>query len=182
MSHPFLALEGVTQVLADGRILFSDLDERFDLRPTALVGRNGVGKSMLARILAGHLAPTAGRCVRSGQVYFLPQQIAPAAGDRVGDLAGVGAELAALARIEAGSCDPLDFDRVGERWNLRTELHEALREQGLPALAPDTPATRLSGGEAMRVALAGAWLSSADFLVLDEPGNHLDLGARRRLL
>ena len=25
-------------------------------------------------------------------------------------------ELAALARIEAGSCDPLDFDRVGERW------------------------------------------------------------------
>lgn len=182
MSHPFLALEGVTQVLADGRILFSDLDECFDLRPTALVGRNGVGKSMLARVLAGRLAPTAGRCVRSGQVYFLPQQIAPAAGDRVGDLAGVGAELAALARIEAGSCDPLDFDRVGERWNLRTELHEALREQGLPALAPDTPATRLSGGEAMRVALAGAWLSSADFLVLDEPGNHLDLGARRRLL
>ena len=43
MSHPFLALEGVTLVLADGRILFSDLDERFDLRPTALVGRNGVG-------------------------------------------------------------------------------------------------------------------------------------------
>ncbi|MBP9536337.1 MAG: ATP-binding cassette domain-containing protein, partial [Pseudoxanthomonas sp.] len=107
MSHPFLALEGVTQVLADGRILFSDLDECFDLRQTALVGRNGVGKSMLARVLAGRLAPTAGRCVRSGQVYFLPQQIAPAAGDRVGDLAGVGAELAALARIEAGSCDPL---------------------------------------------------------------------------
>ena len=43
MSHPFLALEGVTQVLADGRILFSDLDECFDLRQTALVGRNGVG-------------------------------------------------------------------------------------------------------------------------------------------
>ena len=57
MSHPFLALEGVTQVLADGRILFSDLDECFDLRPTALVGRNGVGKSVLARLLAGRLAP-----------------------------------------------------------------------------------------------------------------------------
>ena len=65
MSHPFLALEGVTQVLADGRILFSDLDECFDLRQTALVGRNGVGKSMLARVLAGRLAPTAAAVLKT---------------------------------------------------------------------------------------------------------------------
>lgn len=182
MSHPFLALEGVTQVLADGRVLFSDLHERLDLRPTALVGRNGVGKSVLAQLLAGRLAPTVGRIVRSGPVYYLPQQVAPAAGETVGDLAGVGPTLAALSRIEAGRCDPRDFECVGERWNLRAELDEALAGQGMPGFDPDTPATCLSGGQAMRVALAGAWLSSADFLVLDEPGNHLDLGARRRLL
>lgn len=182
MPHPSLALEGVTQVLADGRILFSDLHEQFDPRPTALVGRNGVGKSVLAGILAGRLAPTAGRCVRHGRVHFLPQRIAPAAGDTVADLAGVGGILSALSRIEAGGCDPADFERVGERWNVRTELEEALRLQDLPAIDPSMPAARLSGGEAMRVALAGAWLSDADFLVLDEPGNHLDIGARRRLL
>jgi len=182
MPHPSLALEGVTQVLPDGRTLFSDLHEQFDPRPTALVGRNGVGKSVLAGILAGRLAPTSGRCVRSGAVHFLPQQVVPAAGESVADLAGVGGILAALQRIEAGGCDPADFERVGERWNLRAELDATLRMHGLPGLDPATPAARLSGGEAMRVALAGAWLSDADFLILDEPGNHLDRGARQRLL
>ena len=44
---PFLTLERVCWQLPDGRLLFSDLDETFDARPTGLVGRNGVGKSVL---------------------------------------------------------------------------------------------------------------------------------------
>lgn len=182
MPHPSLALEGVSHHLADGRVLFSDLHERFDQRPTALVGRNGVGKSVLAGILAGAMAPSGGRCVREGRVHFLPQQVVPNASDTVADLARLAPALAALSRIEAGSCDPADFEQVGERWNLRGELDEALAAQGLHGLEPATPAHRLSGGELMRVALAGAWLSDADFLILDEPGNHLDRGARGRLL
>ena len=54
---PFLTLERVSWQLPDGRLLFSDLDETFDARRTGLVGRNGVGKSVLARLLAGRLAP-----------------------------------------------------------------------------------------------------------------------------
>ncbi|MCD7098925.1 ABC-F family ATP-binding cassette domain-containing protein [Stenotrophomonas sp. MMGLT7] len=182
MTHPSLSLEGVSHVLPDGRRLFPALDAQFDSTPTGLVGRNGVGKSVLARILAGELEPSCGRCRRPGRVHYLPQQVACAPGDSVATLAGVAGTLAALERIEAGSCDVADFERVGEDWDLAARLAAELQRQGLGGLDASTPAARLSGGEAMRVALAGAWLAQADFLILDEPSNHLDRAHRLRLI
>ena len=63
MTRPGLTLQGVSFVLPDGRPLFTGLDAVFDRRPTGLVGRNGVGKTVLARLLAGQLTPSAGRCL-----------------------------------------------------------------------------------------------------------------------
>ncbi len=181
MTIPRLSLEGVSHALPDGRPLFSSLSIHFDSQPTGLVGRNGVGKSVLARILAGELMPAAGHCLRSGRVYHLPQCMHGSAGQTVAALAGVAAELDALARIEAGSVDSADFEAVAERWDLRVRLAAELEKQGLYGLAADDLTITLSGGEAMRVALAGAWLSQADFLILDEPSNHLDGDQRQRL-
>ena len=178
---PFLTLERVCWQLPDGRLLFSDLDETFDARPTGLVGRNGVGKSVLAQLLAGRLAPTRGRCLRSGPVAWLPQQIDVSPTASVADLAGLGDALAALHRIEQGSSDVADFEVLGERWQLREQLQTELERMQLCGVSADTPASRLSGGQRMRVALAGAFLSDADFLVLDEPSNHLDAQGRQLL-
>lgn len=182
MTNPSITLEGVSYVLPDGRILFSDLHETFGQYRTGLVGRNGVGKSVLARILAGKVLPTAGRCLRSGNVYYLAQQVTPSAHATVATLTGIHKALLALARIEAGSSDPADFDAVGERWDLRQRLQVTLEQHGLGHLHSDTPASHLSGGEAMRVALVGAWLSDADFMILDEPSNHLDRQQRQVLI
>ena len=176
-THP-LTLERVTCRLPDGRALFSDLSFTFDPIATGLVGANGVGKSVLARVLAGSLAPTSGRCHGGGRVFLLPALSGERQG-RVADLAGVGEVLDALDRIAAGRVDVDDFDRIGERWGLREQLRLQWQRTGLPAdLQPEDPATRLSGGQAMQVALSGAWASGADWLILDEPSNHLD--ARRR--
>ncbi|MEE7567553.1 ATP-binding cassette domain-containing protein, partial [Xanthomonas sp. Kuri4-3] len=103
MTNPFLTLEGVSYVLPDGRPLFSSLDAHFDLQPTALVGRNGVGKSVLTRLLAGQLSPSAGRCLRSGRVHLLHQRSTPKPGETVAQLAGAAPVLDALARIAGGS-------------------------------------------------------------------------------
>lgn len=181
-STTLIALDGAAYGLPDGRLLFSNLQQQFDGRPTGLVGRNGAGKTVLARILAGQLAPSSGRCVRHGAVYYLAQQVAPAPDATVADLAGMRPALAALDRIAAGSVAMEDFDLVGDRWDLPQRLHQELEQNGLGRYDAATPASSLSGGEAMRVALLGAMLSGADFLILDEPSNHLDRPGRQALL
>ncbi|UNK48753.1 ATP-binding cassette domain-containing protein [Lysobacter sp. S4-A87] len=182
MTTPLLALERVAFVLPDGRPLFTDLDVQLDQRRTGLVGRNGVGKSVLARIVAGDLAPTGGQCLRAGSVHYLPQQIVPAQGASVASVAGVRPVLDALARIENGSVDVADFDLVVDRWDMRERFQAGLIECGLGQLRAHWPAATLSGGELTRVALLGAWLGQADYLVLDEPSNHLDRDQRSALL
>ncbi|WP_343649712.1 ATP-binding cassette domain-containing protein [Stenotrophomonas sp.] len=181
MTSHSLTLDRVSYRLADGRPLFSNLSFSFEPLATGLVGGNGVGKSVLARLLAGQLAPDSGQIRSSGRVFLLPTPGYPPRGT-VGELAGVGEVLAALARIEAGSIDEQDFACVGDRWDLRERLQQQWQSMGLPDdLQVGQPAARLSGGQAMRVALSGAWASGADWLILDEPSNHLDAQHRRQL-
>jgi ATPase subunit of ABC transporter with duplicated ATPase domains len=181
MTNPLLTLDRVSCVLPDGRILFSDLDFLLDRRPVGLVGRNGVGKSFFARMLAGRMAPSAGRRSGAACVHYLPQQIAPEPGATVADLAGVAGALQALARIEAGSSAVEDFDAVAQRWDLRERFAAVLAAHDLEHLDAQRPAASLSGGELTRVALLGGWLADADVLVLDEPTNHLDRPHRQAL-
>ncbi|MBQ5941511.1 ABC-F family ATP-binding cassette domain-containing protein [Massilia sp. AB1] len=181
MTTTVLALDRASFVLPDGRNLFSDLTEQFDTRRTGLVGRNGAGKSVLARLLAGELEPAAGRCLRPGSVYYLAQHAGQGGARTVAELAGAGPVLAALERIEAGSLEPGDFEAVGEGWDIRQRLAQELKRAGLGHLAPSTPVASLSGGQAMRVALAGAALRDPDVLILDEPSNHLDRAGRQAL-
>ncbi|MCW2100571.1 UNVERIFIED_ORG: ATPase subunit of ABC transporter with duplicated ATPase domains [Pseudomonas psychrophila] len=176
-----VTLEGVSYQLPDGSPMFSDLNLHLDQRHTGLVGRNGVGKSVLAHLIAGDIAPTAGRCLRTGKVYYLAQHINHAPGQTVADLAGVQPIINALERIEQGSTAPADFDAVGEQWNIRQQLLDQLARNNLGHLTPLTPTSQLSGGEAMRVALMGAFMSDAELLILDEPTNHLDREQRLAL-
>ncbi|OKH87641.1 ABC-F family ATP-binding cassette domain-containing protein [Thalassospira sp. TSL5-1] len=182
MTHISLAITDVSYVLPDGRPVFSNLTETFDLRATGLVGRNGVGKTLLAHIMAGLLQPTSGHCQCSGTIYYLAQHVSHPPGSSVADLAGIKHRLDALARIEAGSTATSDFDAVGDNWDIQQRLDDALEHNHLSHLHANTPSAILSGGEAMRVSLIGATLSQADFLILDEPSNHLDRASRLALI
>lgn len=182
MTNPVITLRDVSLSLPDSRQLFSGLNHTFDLNPTGLVGRNGVGKTLLARILAGQLSPSQGQRKSSGSVHYLGQQITPCARATVADLAGLGSALQALSRIESGGCDPQDFDLISDRWDLKARFRLQLDQLGLSAVPLSASANALSGGQRMRVALAGALLSDADFLILDEPSNHLDRDGREFLM
>ena len=61
-----VSLTDVSFSLPDGRMLFSGLTETFGDGLTGLVGQNGIGKSVLAQVMAGRLMPTSGQVVVTG--------------------------------------------------------------------------------------------------------------------
>lgn len=178
----FLQLDRLSHALPDGRVLFSDLQLSFAPQRIGLVGDNGVGKSVLARLLAGHSQPSSGAVRCDGAVHYVAQELDPQRYPSVAALAGMAELLAALARIAAGSIDEADYSLVGERWDAHARLRQALDALDLCHVDADTRSASLSGGERQRIALQGAWMSQADWLVLDEPSNHLDAQQRARLV
>lgn len=171
----FISLSNLTWSTPDGRTLFSGLDISFDTGRTGLVGRNGIGKSTLLKLISGNLPQQGGTLSVSGSVDFLRQSVQPAANETVADLFGVSDALALLRRAEAGQAD-LDDLAIAD-WTLETRIASALARLGLDLPAGVLLAT-LSGGQRTRAALAALIFSEPDFILLDEPTNNLDREGR----
>jgi ATPase subunit of ABC transporter with duplicated ATPase domains len=172
----FLTLDAVRYATPDGHTLFDNLTLAFGAERTGLVGRNGVGKTTLIRLMLGELAPASGAVTVRGRVGVLRQALSPPPGARVADLLGVADGLARLARINDGQGTDDDFAEAD--WALEADLVQALADVGLAGLDPERPAGELSGGQATRAALAGLLVARQDLLLLDEPTNNLDVEAR----
>ena len=170
-----ITLSSLTYALPDGRVLFSDLNFSFNQERTGIAGRNGIGKTTLLRLIAGELAPSAGRVTISGSVGVLRQLQAPPDGMTLADLFGVRGALALLRKAEAGNASEADFAEAD--WTLEARLAESLGRAGLEAEAA-TPLAALSGGQRTRAALAALVFEAPDFLLLDEPTNNLDREGR----
>jgi ATP-binding cassette, subfamily F, member 3 len=173
----------------------------------ALIGRNGVGKTTLLRILAGLEVPDLGRRTLSGgaTVGYLPQDPAVDESRTLWDeaaapfahLAGVERRLADLeAQLAApevhgddirlsGALD--EYGRLRDRFETRGGFtYEAEVRRTLSGLEfrPDQfhqSLASMSGGQRSRAALARLLLSAPDLLLLDEPTNHLDLDGQEWL-
>ncbi|HGM7197167.1 TPA: ABC-F family ATP-binding cassette domain-containing protein [Serratia marcescens] len=171
---PYFVLHQLTCQFADGETLFGPLDLAFDRQRCGLVGRNGVGKTQLLRLIAGLDRPGNGHVESHAALAYVAQQPEIAADTTLAQLLGYGEVFAALARLEQGQPLADDIDRLEGRWDLNDRLQNAFVAAGLPAFDPLRSASSLSGGERMRAALCGALLGEADFLLLDEPTNHLD--------
>ncbi|MEN5177712.1 ABC-F family ATP-binding cassette domain-containing protein [Brevundimonas diminuta] len=171
-----MTLNGVAARTPDGRSLFDNLTLAFGRERTAVVGRNGVGKTTLLRFVAGLAEPAEGVIARAGTVGWLAQAQTPGDDETVAETLGVAAPLAVLHRVLAGE-GSLD-DMAEADWTLEERMQAALVEVGLADLALDRHTAELSGGEQTRLRLAGLKLAAPDLLVLDEPTNHLDAEAR----
>jgi len=176
MPAPFVTLDCLGFRTPDGRSLFDNLTLAFGAERTGLVGRNGVGKTTLLRLILGELSPSAGAVSAPGRIGVLRQALQPPQGASVADLLDVAGPLAALRRIEAGRGSDADFAQAD--WTLEARLDAALAEVGLAGLPLDRAAASLSGGQVTRATLAGLLARGPDLLILDEPTNNLDAEAR----
>ncbi len=125
----------------------------------ALVGRNGEGKTTLARMLIGQLTPTEGSVRLGANVnigYYAQNQ------DDLMD-------------GEFTVYDTLDRVAVGD---IRTRLRDILGAFLFRGEEIDKKVKVLSGGERARLAMARMMLEPRNLLVLDEPTNHMDMRSK----
>lgn len=150
-----------------------------------LVGRNGVGKSTLMRLLAGVEQPDQGALHWStdAQVGWVSQALPAPSSDSVRAyiLAGCGATGAALLAYEAQLLTDAESPRLSrlfesveqtQGWSLLQRIDAALSQF---KLSPDALMSDLSGGWQRKVMLIQAWVQQPNVLLLDEPTNHLDI-------
>ena len=142
-----------------------------------LAGRNGSGKSLLARHLIGLARPSAGQVLCRG---------CPVAADPFAARRTIGlvfqesdAQIVGQTLFEDAVFGPANLGLP--RAEIETRAREALALVGLSGLAGRRPDS-LSGGERRRLAIAGVLAMRPDCVLLDEPFANLDLPAIRSLL
>jgi ATP-binding cassette subfamily F protein 3 len=164
-----------------------------------LVGRNGSGKTTMLRILTGQLESDKGHVryapgvrfgyLRQEQVVDPNRTVYQEAEDAFAPVLRMEQRLREL-ELEIGASrgdaltDVLDeygllrerFEAMGGYDNLR-DIGQVLKRLGFAEGDQQKAASKLSGGEKTRLALAKLLLSSPDVLFLDEPTNHLDIQA-----
>src|SRR5947209_18254205 len=183
MSPAMLQIGDLTYRLGP-RLLFDGASAMLPERSrVGLVGRNGVGKTTLVRLITGELVPEGGRVAlprraRLGQV----EQEAPGGETSLLDfvLAADEERSALLAEAESAS-DPGRIADIQARL-VDIGAHSAparaaaiLSGLGFDATAQARPLSAFSGGWRMRVAIAAAPFTAPDMLLPDEPTNSPDI-------
>jgi ATP-binding cassette, subfamily F, member 3 len=163
LSPPIIAIDNVAVGYA-GHAVLSRLTLRIDTEDRiALLGPNGNGKSTLAKLLAGRLAPITGKVVRAdrlGVAYFAQHQL--------DELRAADSPYDHVRRLMPDAPEAKVRGRVGAI--------------GFSGAAGDVRVGELSGGEKARLLLGLATFFGPHLVILDEPTNHLDIDSRAALV
>ncbi|MGL1957719.1 MAG: ATP-binding cassette domain-containing protein [Colwellia sp.] len=172
---PTLQVNKLSYHLDNGRKLFENLSFTLPQGVTALIGRNGVGKSILASLLTKDIKPTYGTISLGVSVQSFNQNnsISFKNDETIASFLGVDKQIAALHRIEQGSYDESDFELIGDNWEIKRDALKILERLRLPNNL-ELLCASLSGGERTTLSLCKLFQSDAKLLILDEPSNHLD--------
>ncbi|AYJ85920.1 ABC transporter ATP-binding protein [Sphingomonas paeninsulae] len=164
LKPPLVTLDMAAVGYTEGKPILQRLNLRIDPDDRlALLGRNGNGKTTMARLLAAQLAPMEGTVNASGKMrvgYFTQYQVE--------ELDGTDTPLEHMTRQMKGATPAAVRGQLGRF--------------GFSGAKATTLVGKLSGGEKARLALALITRDAPHMLILDEPTNHLDVDAREALV
>ncbi len=163
LAPPLMTIDDVI-VGYDGRPVLSKVDLRLDQDDRiALLGANGQGKSTLAKLISGRLAPMSGRRRASPKLkigYFAQHQ--------ADELVAEETPVAHIRRLR-----PTESEG---------KLRARLAQGGIAGGVAETKVGNLSGGQKARLLLILASIDAPHLIILDEPTNHLDIESREALV
>ncbi len=164
LKPPLVTLDLASVGYTEGKPILQRLNLRIDPDDRiALLGRNGNGKTTLARLLAAQLTPMEGQMSSSGKMrvgYFTQYQVEELDGDDT----------------------PLEHMTQQMKGASPGAVRAQLGRFGFSGQKATTKVGKLSGGERARLALALITCDAPHMLILDEPTNHLDVDAREALV
>ncbi len=189
----YLTVEKLSKSVGE-KELFSEITFGLEKgQKTALIARNGTGKSTLLNIIAGYDTPDSGQVVIRNDitVSYLPQM------DRFADnfsvldaifdaqtptIQAIKEYESCMLMAENGQDNPethqrlqkaiLEMDRL-QAWDFESKAKEILSRFGIHDIFKNV--NELSGGQRKKAALAKTLIADTDLLILDEPTNHLDV-------
>jgi len=147
-----------------------------------LVGRNGVGKSTLFKVILGQMTPGSGEILmpKQARIGSVDQEHPATPVSLLDTVLEADLERAdLLARLE--TAPPEDMGDIYDRLiaidadRAPSRAAEILAGLGFTHEDLSRPMSEFSGGWRMRVALAASLFAAPDLLLLDEPTNYLDL-------
>ncbi|MAP13723.1 MAG: glycosyl transferase family 1, partial [Oceanibulbus sp.] len=164
LSPPIINIENGSVGYSDDNPVLTRLNLRIDQDDRiALLGKNGQGKSTLAKLLSDRLPLMAGRQVNSSKL-------------RVGFFAQHQVDELIVEET------PLQHMIAARPGVMQSKLRAQLAGFGLGPEQAETEVGRLSGGQKARLSLLLATLHAPHLLILDEPTNHLDIESREALV
>lgn len=177
-----LILQNISYLHPNKDVLFEKISLNISAhQKVALIGNNGSGKSTLLKIIAQQLSPASGQISVDTLPYYIPQIFGQYNHLTVAHALKVDEKLHAFHQILDGDVSDKNMQVLDEDWAIEERSLQALAYWNLEDISFSQRLSSLSGGQKMKIFLAGILIHQPSIVLLDEPSNHLDTASRQLL-